>query len=949
MDLLVLTRRARLILLLCCSLPTLAQNVTPVGLITEASGARLRREGTLTDVPAYRGDLLFPGDAVFTDTGSFSLSFCPTRQAYSISKGTIQLDSKRVKTERSEARTRPLAVCVLPSVTSNDQGNLRLYADTIQIELAQTKNPAPASPLPQAAQAQLQSVDAVLKQDANNLTLRVARAAILESAEQLAGAAREYQEIAATIPNARWSREKARSITALSQRSIAAGGRTVAVVIGISKYSHLPECLQLKYADEDAKAFYEYLTSPRGGASAKDVTLLLNEQASHDAIRTAIATVFGKAEANDRAILFVAGHGVSMEQGPNRGAYIVASDSDLEELKTTAVAMQELQALMNGQYRPQEIRLFVDACHAGQIGSILNRDFTNEKFNHDLATVVEGDYPSHVFGFMASRQSESSFECPTLGHGAFTYFLLRGLSTAEATDDRSGTITADSLIDYVSPRVRRFTDRNQNPEPKGNFQNTDQIADPKVSGPAFTNVAPPERCGGSFQNCSGPRGIIPPREPIPPGGNTATNNQLSISADFDAALSKGILLPGLPGSAFDALTGIRTSLLPAQYVEARNRLLVALETAGQKIILQYLKGEAVPQTRDEFLRGEQLFTAAAQLISGDPYVQSRHSFFRGRRLIFDHQYGEAAAALETAIRLYPTGAYSYNALGIAFLETAQFQRAISAFRDAIRLAPYWAYARHNLALAQTQAGQYSDAIKTYRGAMDLRPRYSYISYNLGLLYERLNRPQEAREAWHESLSIAPEMARAWNAIGLSFFLENHLSAAKNAYLTALPLATQETDRLAIRHDLALLFVKEGDTAEAIRLWRLNLAERHDDLPTLIGLSDTLAAARQTQAALDALSALVDAKPDYVAARLQYAKALLKAGRVEEATQQLASATAYAGHNSDVLEQIADLYIQAGQNGRERALVLYRRSLDLVASSSQRKRIHLKIQNAENER
>ena len=34
------------------------------------------------------------------------------------------------------------------------------------------------------------------------------------------------------------------------------------------------------------------------------------------------------------------------------------------------------------------------------------------------------------------------------------------------------------------------------------------------------------------------------------------------------------------------------------------------------------------------------------------------------------------------VRFDPSGAYSYNALGIAYLEQANFQRATPAFRDA---------------------------------------------------------------------------------------------------------------------------------------------------------------------------------------------------------------------------------------------------------------------------
>lgn len=932
-------RLTYLTLFICCSLPTRAQNVTPVGLITEANDARIRRDGARVDTPTYPGDLLFAGDVVFTQTGSFTFSFCPGLLAYSVGRGEVQIESNRVRSERSEVRaTKQLTACALPAVTPNAQNDLRLYADTIQNELAPGRNAqAPGTQPAVRNGSELEAIDAALKEDSGNLTLRVARAAILEKNGQLGDAAREYQEIAGTIPKTHWSGEKAQTLRALYERSGVAGGRTIGVIVGISRYCSLPPNLQLQYADADAQAFYDFLTTPRGGGAAKDVVLLLNEKATRSAIRTAIATTFGNANPGDNAVIFFAGHGVAMDQGPNRGAYILATDSDLQDLKTTAVPMEELQALMDGQLRPRNIRMFIDACHSGAIGSIINRDFTNDKFNRDLQMVVEHNSPSEIFGFMASRQQESSYECANVRHGAFTYFLLRGLTTDEAADDQTRHITADSLIEYVHSGVRQMTNRNQNPEPKGNFHNEDEIANPALPAPVFLNTADVPR------SCIGSRGILAAALATEHSVGNSGSPQQSLPDDaFETAMRNNVILPGLPGSAFDLLMKARNSAQPSQYIQNRNRLLVALESSGQQIILQYLKGEAVPQTRDDFFRGEQLFEAALQLLPDDASVQSRHSFFRGRRLVFDHQYAPAAAALEDAIRLDPTGAYSYNALGIAALETAHYPRAVQAFQDAIRLAPYWAYARHNLALALTQAGQYSDAIKTYRAAMDLRPQYAYIPYNLGLLFERLNRPEEARQAWHESLTLSPRLARAWNAIGLSFFLEKRFALARQAYGTALPLATQQTDRLAIRHDWALLLESEGETAQAVQLWRSNLAEKPDDVPSLVGLSQAFTSEAQTGPALNALSALVAARPDYLGARLQYAKALLAAGRSNDAMHQLDLAVPYAPDNGDILEQIADLYERAG-DGAGRALAIYRRALETSLSNKQRNRIRLKIQ------
>jgi superkiller protein 3 len=286
-------------------------------------------------------------------------------------------------------------------------------------------------------------------------------------------------------------------------------------------------------------------------------------------------------------------------------------------------------------------------------------------------------------------------------------------------------------------------------------------------------------------------------------------------------------------------------------------------------------------------------------------------------------------------------------LGIGLLQTADFQGAIAAFRDAILFAPYWLYAHHNLALALTQAGEYDEAIRTYRAAMALVPRYSYIPYNLGLLYQQLNRPAEAREAWQQALALSPDLARAWNAIGLSYFLEGRLDKAEDGYRSALNRAKRQTDRLAIRHDLALLLARRGQPDEAIRYWRLNTAEAPDDLPSLIGLSDILVARGRTAEALRTLSSIVRQKPEYAGARLQYAKTLFKAGQFAAAAEQAQAILGHGTENPDAYELLADLQVEARTKSTAElslATDLYRRALQLSGSSEQRNRVRRKLKN-----
>ena len=54
----------------------------------------------------------------------------------------------------------------------------------------------------------------------------------------------------------------------LSQKPETRQGKLFAVVIGISQYDHFGSSISnLKYADQDAKSFLEFLKSPAGGGA----------------------------------------------------------------------------------------------------------------------------------------------------------------------------------------------------------------------------------------------------------------------------------------------------------------------------------------------------------------------------------------------------------------------------------------------------------------------------------------------------------------------------------------------------------------------------------------------------------------------------------------------------------------------------------------------------------
>jgi tetratricopeptide (TPR) repeat protein len=315
------------------------------------------------------------------------------------------------------------------------------------------------------------------------------------------------------------------------------------------------------------------------------------------------------------------------------------------------------------------------------------------------------------------------------GHGVFSYYVVKGLE-GDADQNRDGAVDANELIRYVTEKVQAATSDKQHPREFGTYDNTMRLSDVRKPG----------------INIAHWRMIIDSRTGEPRYLASAAftgamlDDQAADDVDrFTSAINAGRILPADPDSAFAALQGLQGQLSPEQYQERKNQLQVALENKAQEVLLRYLAGDESPQSRGAFEQGARYMDAARTLTQESLFLEGRQDFFQGRALLFDKKFPEAAQLLEQSVRIDPGGAYGFNALGIAYLEQAQYDKAIPAFHDAIRRAQHWSYPLHNEALTYVETGDYKSAIRAYQEAIRLSPQYSYLPYNLGLVYQRLNR------------------------------------------------------------------------------------------------------------------------------------------------------------------------------------------------------------------
>jgi tetratricopeptide (TPR) repeat protein len=902
-------RRFPLFLLLLVSaagrLPAQSDN-RAVGFVTAATAAFLTPAGSGTPLTARPGDILFPGDALSTAAaGSVSFFYCP--QTSGASAWSYTLQGKLVIGNQPGGLPgldgSPAAPCLIPAFEQTPEvATVRTPREILPNppDFASIRRQIAALEPP--ARAPLESLST---QDLSDPRLRLAFAVLLERAGLMDEAAAQYLELAKQWPRQprilkyaetlRASRGAARAIVqpAPAAPPPARPGKTYALVVGISEYDQAAQFPDLPFAGRDASEFAKYLRTDRGGVP--DPMVLRDRAATSGAIRNYFNSLKTRAGKNDSIVVFVAAHGDMLHNIPS----LITRRADPQDPSINSLPLSELQNLILGRTAPfRRALIFLDLCHSG----------------HAARFEPPAGKPDTQFLLMtATNESRNALayedEIFDRGHGAFTYFLLRGLNTGEAPlmlGMVSDSISAAALKTYVEARVAYATGGRQSPTTRLAIDPMEEIASLKKDGI--------------------------------PGFDTADLATLRIPFQLRASLSRGRRQAPAPPAA----------PLPLDDSPDLARR-VALEDQGEEILLQYLKGDETPQTRDDFARGARIFQDALALQPGAPYLMARASFCEGRSLVFEKQYVRAIGLLEDSIRLDPSAAYGYNALGIAYLERAHYPLAVSAFEDAIRRAPNWAYPRHNLALAYTQTGGYPAAIAQYRRAIEAAPRYSYLHYNLGLVYQKINRAREAEQEYRQARSLAPDRAAPLIALGVLKAGQSRGREAERDYREALALLARHPDPanlLTARHNLAALLARKRKRfAEAEDLWKQNI-QAADYLPSRFSYAEALltpAAKDRPGRIAEAIAqyrAILRSNPEQLAIRLRLAAQLEATGQFEDAARELLEAQRRQPDNAVIYERLGAL--QDRMNQPEAARRSYESALRYSSDPDQRKRIRARL-------
>jgi uncharacterized caspase-like protein len=239
-------------------------------------------------------------------------------------------------------------------------------------------------------------------------------------------------------------------------------------LVGVNHYEdeNLPS---LRYPAIDCQGLAEVLAKATQGFPKKEV-IIHHDFGKHpptlQTVRRSLQQLVAQTRYQDTVLLYFSSHG--MLDPSTQQAVLCLSDTKKDHLLTSGLSLQELLQILSASSACQQL-LCLDTCHSGDmvlvgsgakgVTSVDDSMVKAQELTHQLQALLR-KRASQSKGFCAllsCDQGQQSWEFPELGHGLFTYYLMRGL-LGEAADSQ-GIIDADGLYKYVYSQTLRYIDK----------------------------------------------------------------------------------------------------------------------------------------------------------------------------------------------------------------------------------------------------------------------------------------------------------------------------------------------------------------------------------------------------------------------------------------------------------------------------------------------------------
>jgi tetratricopeptide (TPR) repeat protein len=171
-------------------------------------------------------------------------------------------------------------------------------------------------------------------------------------------------------------------------------------------------------------------------------------------------------------------------------------------------------------------------------------------------------------------------------------------------------------------------------------------------------------------------------------------------------------------------------------------------------------------------------------------------------------------AIDTLIQAYPDAARSHQAMAENYFVLRQMPQAEHEFQDALRQRPDIPRVHLELGLVYTGASQWDKAEQEFRAECKLQPGNPEASYRLGNALLQQGKVREARTELERADRLRPEMPETLYALGKAASLEGALDDAEKAWTKVIAIEKESSLAAQAHFGLAGVYRKEGKPAKA---------------------------------------------------------------------------------------------------------------------------------------
>ena len=231
------------------------------------------------------------------------------------------------------------------------------------------------------------------------------------------------------------------------------------LLVGVNQYQDRQNLPSLQYSALDCQGLGEALKEATASLMAKEVIIhhdFVTQRPLITDVKQSIAKIINSASPNDTILFYFSGHGIL--ETTTKQVVLCLADTKTENLLTTGLPLNTLLKQLSGCPASQQL-VWLDACHSGGMTLRGTSKISLPNPSSQLVEVLRNKAAESkgFYALLSCDQTQQSWEFPELGHGVFTYYLMRGLR-GEAADSQ-GIIEADALYQYVYHQTLRYIDK----------------------------------------------------------------------------------------------------------------------------------------------------------------------------------------------------------------------------------------------------------------------------------------------------------------------------------------------------------------------------------------------------------------------------------------------------------------------------------------------------------